>query len=68
MKMDQEFKIIEVSCPSCGINKNIKIPERLFTEKKYGFVKIQVPKDAVCSDHPFVVLISNKAQVIGYMK
>ncbi len=57
---------IEVACPRCGIEKTIHVPETLFAEKKFGHIKIQVPKGAVCQDHIFIVFLDVKGRVIGY--
>lgn len=64
--MEAAFKIIRPACPKCGIIKLIKIPRSVFEEKSYGFIKIQVPKGAVCSDHQFIVISDNQARIIGY--
>jgi len=60
------LKQFDISCPKCGIEKEISVPTSLFLEKKFGTVKIKVPQGAVCADHNFIVFISTKGQVIGY--
>ena len=64
--MTEQFKPLELSCPSCGAVKTVNIPESLFTDKKFGHIKIQVPRGAVCEDHVFVVFIDVKGRIIGY--
>ncbi|MFX0039740.1 MAG: hypothetical protein ACFFCY_01515 [Promethearchaeota archaeon] len=59
-------KHINIACPSCGTEKTVNIPLSLFTEKKFGHVKIQVPQGAVCPDHVFVVLLDLEARILGY--
>ncbi|MFX1501801.1 MAG: hypothetical protein ACFFDH_12630 [Promethearchaeota archaeon] len=60
------YKLIEVACPRCGKEKIINVPETLFSEKKFGHIKIQVPKGAVCPDHVFVVFLDVTGRIIGY--
>lgn len=66
--MIETFKVLEVTCPSCGAVKNINIPEAIFTQKKFGTVKIQVPINAVCPDHQFIVFVDTKGIIRGYEK
>ncbi|MFX1380153.1 MAG: hypothetical protein ACFFA4_13785 [Promethearchaeota archaeon] len=61
-----QTRYINIACPSCGSEKTVNIPETLFTEKKFGHVKIQVPQGAVCQDHVFVVLLDIKGRILGY--
>jgi len=61
-----KLKQFNVSCPKCGIGKEISVPSSLFLQKKFGTVKIKVPQGAVCNDHNFIVFISTKGQIIGY--
>ncbi|MFX1411842.1 MAG: hypothetical protein ACFFA6_15965 [Promethearchaeota archaeon] len=63
---DGLFKPLELSCPSCGAEKTVNVPNSLFSNKQYGHVKIQVPQGAVCPDHVFVVFIDVKGRIIGY--
>jgi len=56
----------KVSCPRCGVGKEISVPESLFYDKKFGTVKIKVPKGAVCKEHNFIVFISTKGNIVGY--
>ena len=60
------LKQFDVSCPKCGIGKEISVPDSLFLQKKFGTVKIKVPQGVVCKDHNFIVFISTKGQIIGY--
>lgn len=64
--MEQAFKILKIACPSCGAIKQLKIPDSIFSEKKIGFIKIQVPQGAVCNDHDFMILADSKGKVLGY--
>lgn len=64
--MTEQFKPLELSCPSCGAVKTVNIPESLFTDKQFGHIKIQVPRGAVCEDHVFIVFIDVKGRIIGY--
>lgn len=57
---------IDVACPRCGVEKTIHVPETLFAEKKFGHIKIQVPKGVVCQDHVFIVFLDVKGRIIGY--
>lgn len=61
----QQFAI-DVACPRCGVEKTIHVPETLFAQKKFGHIKIQVPKGAVCQDHMFIVFLDVKGRIIGY--
>ncbi|MHA2390599.1 MAG: hypothetical protein ACXAEX_01415 [Promethearchaeota archaeon] len=62
------FKVLEISCPTCGEIKNINVPESLFSQKKFGTIKIQVPLNAVCPEHQFIVFVDTKGIVRGYEK
>lgn len=64
--MQVQCKYINITCPICGLEKTVNIPETLFTEKKFGHVKIQVPQGAVCQDHEFIVLLDTKGRILGY--
>jgi len=64
--MQVQCKYINIACPICGLEKIVNIPETLFTEKKFGHVKIQVPQGAVCQDHVFIVLLDTKGTILGY--
>ncbi|MFX0082124.1 MAG: hypothetical protein ACFE94_10265 [Candidatus Hodarchaeota archaeon] len=66
--MSETFKILEVICPMCGETKSINIPESIFSQKKFGTIKIQVPVNAVCSEHQFIVFVDTKGVVRGYEK
>jgi hypothetical protein len=64
--MSRRFNKFEVSCPRCGVGREISVPESLFYDKKFGTVKIKVPKGAVCKEHNFIVFISTKGNIVGY--
>ncbi|MFX1364830.1 MAG: hypothetical protein ACFFCE_07275 [Promethearchaeota archaeon] len=66
--MTDIFKTLEVKCPICGIVKSINIPEAVFSQKKFGSIKIQVPIKAVCPQHQFIVFVDTKGNIIGYDK
>jgi hypothetical protein len=65
MSLDQ-FTQIEFACPKCGLEKKVPVPLSLFTQKKFGHVKIQVPKGAVCQDHDFIAFLDLEERIIGY--
>lgn len=64
--MAETYKILEVICPICGVMKNINIPEAIFSQKKFGSVKIQVPLNAVCPEHQFIIFVDTKGKIRGY--
>jgi len=64
--MSSILKKFEVSCPRCGVGREISVPESLFFNKKFGTVKIKVPQGAVCKEHNFIVFISTKGKIVGY--
>ena len=64
--MQVQSRYIAIACPNCGAEKTLHVPETLFTEKKFGHVKIQVPKGVVCQEHVFVVLLDIKGRILGY--
>lgn len=66
--MLETFKEIEVTCPTCGETKRINIPESVFSQRKFGTIKIQVPVNAVCPKHQFIVFLDTKGVVRGYEK
>lgn len=66
--MAQSFKHIEVTCPNCGEIKVIRIPEAIFIQKKFGTIKIQIPINAVCPRHQFIVFVDTKGIIRGYEK
>lgn len=66
--MSETFKVLEVACPTCGETKNINIPVAVLSQKKFGTIKIQVPVNAVCPEHQFIVFVDTKGIVRGYEK
>ena len=64
--MSSNLKGFRIARPKCGTEKEIRIPEALFAQKKFGTVKIKVPEGGVCKDHNFIVFISTKGQIVGY--
>ncbi|MGQ4874022.1 MAG: hypothetical protein ACP6IY_08125 [Promethearchaeia archaeon] len=63
----EQYKELNVSCPVCQTEKNIKVPEAIFSQKKFGTFKIQVPMGAVC-EHTFIVFVDTKGIIRGYEK
>ncbi|KKK43726.1 hypothetical protein LCGC14_0793880 [marine sediment metagenome] len=66
--MSESFKSLEVVCPTCGLTKNINVPAAIFAQKKFGTIKIQIPINAVCPDHQFIVFVDTKGIIRGYDK
>jgi hypothetical protein len=66
--MAELYRNIEVTCPVCQVVKEIKIPNLIFDQKRFGTVKIQVPQGGVCGDHQFIVFIDTKGIIRGYEK
>jgi hypothetical protein len=66
--MAETFKVLEVICPTCGEMRNINIPESIFSQKKFGTVKIQIPINVVCPEHQFIVFVDNEGKIRGYEK
>ena len=64
--MTELFRVLEIVCPTCGNIKNVNVPEFLFSQKKFGTVKIQIPINAVCSEHQFIVFVDTKGVIRGY--
>lgn len=63
--MEQAVKELEIACPACGTIKSLRIPLKVFSQKKYGFIKIQVPQGAVCEDR-FMILVDQNGKILGY--
>ncbi len=61
-----ETKILRPACPKCGVSKVIPIPAYVFTQKTFGFIKIQVPQGACCEEHQFIVIADIEGRIIGY--
>jgi len=57
---------LEITCPFCKSVGTINVPISIYSNKKWGVVKIQVPAGAICKDHQFIVLIDTKGKVRGY--
>jgi len=64
--MSRILKKFDVTCPKCGVGREISVPESLFLDKKFGTVKIKIPQGAVCKEHNFIVFISTKGKIVGY--
>ena len=57
---------LEITCPFCKEVGKINVPVSVYSNKKWGVVKIQVPAGAICKEHQFIVLIDTKGNVRGY--
>jgi hypothetical protein len=66
--MENEHKELEATCPFCKTVGTIKIPVQIYSQKKWGTVKIQVPPGAICKDHQFIVLVDPKGIIRGTEK
>lgn len=66
--MSEDFKELEITCPICQVVKKINVPSRIFSQKKFGTIKVQVPAGAVCKDHQFIVFVDPKGIIRGYEK
>ncbi|MHA1805095.1 MAG: hypothetical protein ACTSU4_11305 [Promethearchaeota archaeon] len=66
--MPEDFKELEITCPICQMVKSIKVPHRIFSQKKFGTIKIQIPAGAVCREHQFIVFVDAKGIIRGYEK
>ena len=66
--MAEPYKEILFSCPTCHAAKKVKIPEAIFSQKKFGTFKIQIPLGAVCSEHQFIAFVDTKGIIRGYEK
>lgn len=64
--MADNTNTLEISCPFCKAVGNINVPVSVYSHKKWGVVKIQVPAGAICKEHQFIVLIDTKGNVRGY--
>ena len=66
--MAESYKVLRVVCPTCQKAKNINIPEAVFSQKKFGTIKIQIPVNEVCPEHQFIVFVDTKGNIRGYEK
>ncbi len=60
-------KPLEITCPICAKVKIINVPEAIFSQKKFGTIKVQIPQKAVC-EHQFIVFVDTKGIIRGYEK
>jgi hypothetical protein len=65
---ENKVRNINLTCPICQTEKEIAVPEKVFAQKKFGSIKIQVPPGAVCPDHQFIVFLDPKGLIRGYEK
>jgi len=63
---NEETREVSLTCPICKEKNTINVPEKVFEQKQFGSIKIQVPPGAVCSDHQFIVFLDPKGLVRGY--
>ena len=66
--MENDHKELEVTCPFCKAVGKITIPVEIYSQKKWGTVKIQVPPGAICKEHQFIVLVDTKGIIRGAEK
>ncbi|MHA1292820.1 MAG: hypothetical protein ACTSQJ_09160 [Promethearchaeota archaeon] len=66
--MVEAYKSLEVKCPVCEAVKSLNVPEKIFAQKKFGTIKIQVPPGAVCAEHQFIIFVDTKGNIRGYEK
>ncbi len=59
---------LKITCPTCEAVKNVNIPKKLFTQKKDGCIKIQIPPGIVCPEHQFIVFLDQNGSIRGYEK
>lgn len=64
--MENETREVSLTCPICKKKNTINVPEKVFEQKQFGSIKIQVPPGAVCPDHQFIVFLDPKGLVRGY--
>ncbi len=64
--MQDQYTLINFSCPRCGIEKGVPVPLSIFSAKQFGHIKIQVPIGAVCQDHEFIAFLDVEERIIGY--
>ncbi len=62
----ETYRLLQVECPLCSKVKSINIPESIFAQKKFGIIKIQIPINAVCPEHQFIVFVDTKGNIKGY--
>ncbi len=66
--MQETSHKIEMKCPFCKVSKIINIPESVFSQKKMGSAKINIPKGAICSEHNFVAYVTPQGKLVGLEK
>ncbi|MFW9825624.1 MAG: hypothetical protein ACFFE4_21960, partial [Candidatus Thorarchaeota archaeon] len=64
--MGETYREIQVTCPVCSTVKNIGIPEKLFIQKKFNIIKVQIPQGGVCKEHHFIVFVDDQGIIRGY--
>ncbi|MFX1499309.1 MAG: hypothetical protein ACFFBH_17465 [Promethearchaeota archaeon] len=64
--MEKTYREIQVTCPICSAVKNVEIPEKLFIQKRFNIIKIQIPRGGVCRKHNFIVFVDDKGIIRGY--
>ncbi|MFX1235884.1 MAG: hypothetical protein ACFFBY_15250 [Promethearchaeota archaeon] len=58
--MEETYREIQVTCPVCSAVKSIGIPEKLFIQKKFSIIKVQIPQGGVCREHHFIVFVDDQ--------
>jgi hypothetical protein len=66
--IQESSKKIEMTCPVCKVSKELSIPASVFSQKKFGSVKVNIPKGAICSEHNFVAYLNPQGKLIGLEK
>jgi len=66
--LENEEKLINISCPICKKSNKIKVPISILSQKSFGAIKIQVPIGACCPDHYFIAYVDSNGNVRGYEK
>lgn len=66
--MSDRYKKVNVTCPICKKSNSLDIPSIVFSQKKIGTIKIQIPKGVVCPDHQFIIFFDSEGKVRGYEK
>jgi len=66
--MQESSKKIEMTCPICKIKKEVEIPMSVFSQKKTGSIKINIPKGAICSEHTFLAYLDPDGRILGLEK
>jgi len=66
--MSDRYKKVNATCPICKKSNSLDIPSIVFSQKKIGTIKIQIPAGVVCPDHQFIIFFDSEGNVRGYEK